>query len=61
MFLRLFHCVCSIVQISLVMKVMFWIGALLLYSAKGVESIYVGRCVVGWAVAVSGIADVGKW
>lgn len=38
--------------------VMFGIGAFLLYSAQSVESVLVGRFVVGWAVAVSGIADV---
>ena len=38
--------------------VMFGIGAFLLYSADTVKSVMVGRFVVGWAVAVSGIADV---
>ena len=40
---------------------MFGIGAFLLYSAETVESVMIGRFVVGWAVAVSGIADVGTW
>ncbi|KAL7535501.1 hypothetical protein ACHAXR_010861 [Thalassiosira sp. AJA248-18] len=38
--------------------VMFGLGAFLLYSAQTVESVMIGRLVVGWAVAVSGIADV---
>jgi len=38
--------------------VMFGLGAFLLYTAETVESVMVGRCVLGWAVAVSGIADV---
>mmetsp|Transcript_41322 Transcript_41322/g.74488 ORF Transcript_41322/g.74488 Transcript_41322/m.74488 type:complete len:695 (+) Transcript_41322:176-2260(+) len=38
--------------------VMFGLGAFLLYSAETVESVMIGRFVVGWAVAVSGIADV---
>lgn len=42
----------------LVTDVIFGIGAAVLYSAMTVESIFIGRFVVGWAVAVSGIADV---
>jgi len=42
----------------LITDVMFVIGAFLLYSAETVSSVMIGRCVVGWAVAVSGIADV---
>ena len=38
----------------------FGIGAAVLYSAMTVESIFIGRFVVGWAVAVSGIADVSN-
>lgn len=36
----------------------FGIGSLLLSNAKTVECLMIGRFVVGWAVAVSGIADV---
>jgi MFS family permease len=42
----------------LVTDVMFGFGALLLFVAQSVTAIMVGRCVVGWAVAVSAIADV---
>ncbi len=42
----------------LVTDVMFGLGAFWLYSAKTVYSIMAGRFVMGWAVAVSGIADV---
>ena len=44
-------CVCNI-------QIMFGLGALLLFCAETVESVMIGRVVVGWAVAVSGIADV---
>ena len=42
----------------LVTDVMFGFGAFLLFVAQSVSAIMVGRCVVGWAVAVSAIADV---
>mmetsp|Transcript_37183 Transcript_37183/g.78455 ORF Transcript_37183/g.78455 Transcript_37183/m.78455 type:complete len:688 (-) Transcript_37183:2687-4750(-) len=42
----------------MITDVMFGLGAFLLYSAEDVESVMFGRFVVGWAVAVSGIADV---
>ena len=42
----------------LVTDVMFGFGAFLLFIAQSVSAIMVGRCVVGWAVAVSAIADV---
>jgi MFS family permease len=42
----------------LVTDAMFGLGALLLFGAQSVTAIMVGRCVVGWAVAVSAIADV---
>ena len=42
----------------LITDVMFAVGAYWLYSAATVESVMVGRFVMGWAVAVSGIADV---
>jgi hypothetical protein len=38
--------------------VVFGIGSLLLSNAETVECLMIGRFVVGWAVAVSGIADV---
>mmetsp|Transcript_14054 Transcript_14054/g.28436 ORF Transcript_14054/g.28436 Transcript_14054/m.28436 type:complete len:469 (+) Transcript_14054:97-1503(+) len=42
----------------LITDVMFGLGALWLYSAKTVNGVMAGRFVMGWAVAVSGIADV---
>ena len=42
----------------LITDVMFGVGALSLFAAQTVATIMVGRCVVGWAVAVSAIADV---
>lgn len=42
----------------LITDVMFGVGALMLFAAQTVATIMVGRCVVGWAVAVSAIADV---
>ena len=42
----------------LVTDVMFGFGAFLLYIAQSVSAIMVARCIVGWAVAVSAIADV---
>ncbi|KAL9179800.1 hypothetical protein ACHAXT_007770 [Thalassiosira profunda] len=42
----------------LVTDVMFGLGAFMLCSAQNVITVMVGRFVVGWAVAVSGIADV---
>ena len=42
----------------LMTDVMFGVGALMLFAAQTVATIMVGRCVVGWAVAVSAIADV---
>ena len=37
---------------------MFGLGAFMLCSAQNVNTVMVGRFIVGWAVAVSGIADV---
>jgi MFS family permease len=42
----------------LITDVMFFIGAVLLFGAQSVSALMVGRFVVGWAVAVSAIADV---
>lgn len=42
----------------LITDVVFGIGAIILSSAYTVKSLMIGRFVVGWAVAVSGIADV---
>ena len=42
----------------LITDVMFGFGAFMLFAAQSVSAIMVGRCVVGWAVAVSAIADV---
>jgi len=42
----------------LITDVIFGLGAFLLYIAQSVSAIMVGRCIVGWAVAVSAIADV---
>lgn len=42
----------------LITDVMFGLGAFWLYSAKTVNGVMAGRFVMGWAVAVSGIADV---
>ena len=40
---------------------MFGLGAFLLYTAETIRCVMIGRFVVGWAVAVSGIADVGTY
>lgn len=42
----------------LITDLMFAVGALMLFAAQTVATIMIGRCVVGWAVAVSAIADV---
>jgi len=39
-------------------QVVFGIVSLLLSNAESIECLMIGRFVVGWAVAVSGIADV---
>jgi MFS family permease len=38
--------------------VIFAVGALILYSSQSIAQVYIGRLVVGFAVAVSGVADV---
>ena len=42
----------------LLCDIIFGIGAIILYSAQNVSSILIGRVVVGFAIALSGIADV---
>eukprot|EP00573_Skeletonema_grethae_P007752 CAMPEP_0201694964 /NCGR_PEP_ID=MMETSP0578-20130828/7063_1 /ASSEMBLY_ACC=CAM_ASM_000663 /TAXON_ID=267565 /ORGANISM="Skeletonema grethea, Strain CCMP 1804" /LENGTH=622 /DNA_ID=CAMNT_0048180729 /DNA_START=139 /DNA_END=2010 /DNA_ORIENTATION=+ len=42
----------------LITDVIFGLGAFLLSIAQSISAIMIGRCIVGWAVAVSAIADV---